>query len=668
MLEIEDILKMHDDAFTRGQVTRQNASDDLVFYNVTQWDDQVLGESQLQYRGQFDILRKAGRHIISELKENPVQVDFEPIGDNYDAADLMDGLYRTTTRHNSSLEAFAVSQQETIVCGFSAWELANEYTGEGQLQEIKRIPLYEGNNTVFFDPNAKLVDKSDADYVSVLQRYSKEGYQKLSEELTGEESTPVSFKWPEESYVFPWISRDQRFYVGKFYHREKVTETIHIFVDPMGTPREVLEDNYDEEEESLIAGGFQYQEEIKRDRYIVTRYIVSGEGILDTSRIPGENLPVVPFYGERAVVEGEEHYEGVTRLAKDPQRLRNFQMSYLADIVSRSPRIKPIFFPEQISGYEYMYEENGADNNYPYLLMNSVDMNGKPLQGAVGTMPEQPIPNALAASIDLSRQAIEDVANPGLPQDIADPDASGKAVLALQNRMDMQSFVYHDNYKMALRRDAEIFASMASEVYDTTRKITLTMQDGTRKTETLMQQTLNPQTMQLQMDNDLTTARFEIYADLGMNYQTQKQQTREELKELINGLPPQDPTRDILLMEYLSMLPGYDMENVRNYAKKKLIAQGIKEPETEEEIAYAQQIMQNQSNQPDPMMIAAQAEMEKAAAEQSNAAVRLYDAETKRMKVNIDAQKAGVDAQSKQIDNVTKIAQALRPEPMYRSA
>ena len=308
MLDFEDILKMHDDAFTRGQVTRERAADDLVFYNVTQWDDQVLGESQLQYRGQFDILRKAGRQIISELKENQIQVDFEPIDDNYEIADVMDGLYRTTTRENSSLEAFGVAQQETIVCGISAWELYHDYTGRGEEQKVFRRPLYEANNTVFFDPNAKAIDKSDADFASVLTRYSKEGYADLVKELTGEDMTPVSFKWPEESFVFPWISRDERFYVGKFYHRKKIKLITHIFIDAMGTPREVLDDDYDDEEQSLVDGGFRYQEELETETYEVTKYIVSGTGILDESVVAGDHIPVIPFYGERAVVEGEEHY------------------------------------------------------------------------------------------------------------------------------------------------------------------------------------------------------------------------------------------------------------------------------------------------------------------------------------------------------------------------
>ena len=311
-----------------------------------------------------------------------------------------------------------------------------------------------------------------------------------------------------------------------------------------------------------------------------------------------------------------------------------------------------------------MYEENGADNNYPYLLMNSHTVNGEAIVPQIGEMPEQPIPTALMQSIEMTKEAIEDVANAGLPQDIADPDMSGKAVLALQNRMDRQSFTYQDNFKMALRRDAEVFASMAAEVYDSPRKVTLTMQDGSRKTEKLMKNVLNPEAMKMEMKNDLTTAKFEIYADIGMNYQTQKQQTREELKELINGLPPQDPTRNILLMEYLTLIGGFDLKNIREYAAKQLIKAGVRDPETEDEQQFAQQLMQEDQNQPDPMLIAAQAEMQKAQAEQASATVKLYDAETKRMKVNVEAQKAGVDMRAKQIETVSRLAETLRPQPI----
>ena len=672
MLDHEDIIKMHDAAYQRGQVTRERAADDLVFAWVTQWDDQLLGESQLQYRGEFNILRKAMRQIISDLKSNPVQIDFEPVGDAYQEADLLDGIYRTTTRKNVSMEAMGNASQESVVAGFGAWELVNKYEGKSGKQVIARMPIYEACNCLYWDPNAKLLDKSDANYCSILERYSEEGFKDFVEELTGDRpETTHSFKYPEESYVFPWVAEDQRIYIGKFYHRQKITSQVHVLIDMTGNPIELEDEDYEAQGELYTAAGYQYETCRQCERFEVTRYIVSGQEILECTLVPGDNIPVVPEYGERAMVEGEEHFEGITRLAKDPQRLRNFQMSYLADIVSRSPRRKPIFTPEQIQGYESMYEENGSDNNYPYLLQNKADGAGKdnPL-GPVGEMPEQQMPQALVASIDLSRQAVEDVANPGLPQNIADPDLSGKAVLALQKRMDMQSFIYQDNHKSALRRDAEIFAGMAPEVYDSPRKVTLTGSDGKRKTESIMEERFNPAMMQLETVNDLTGLEFEVYAEIGVNYATEKAESREDMKELMASMSPEDPLRNILMLEYVAMLPGADLENIRKYANKQLIKQGIKQPETEDEIQFMQSLQQ-QPEQPDPAMVAAQAEMVKGQAEQANAQVRMFDAQTKRAKVEVEASKAGVEIENirediagKKLANMQNLSQTLRPMPV----
>ena len=143
-------------------------------------------------------------------------------------------------------------------------------------------------------------------------------------------------------------------------------------------------------------------------------------------------------------------------------------MSYLADIVSMSPREKPIFTAEQIQGFEDMYEIGGPDNNLPYLKQNGYDANANPLPvGPVGYVKAPEVPPALAASMMESRMAVDDVASAGLPADITDTDLSGKAVNALQKRLDMQSYTYQDNHKYAVRRDGEIYASMARDVYDT---------------------------------------------------------------------------------------------------------------------------------------------------------------------------------------------------------
>lgn len=640
-LDHEKILKLHDKAYTRGQVTRERAADDLVFYWVTQWDDNLLGESQLLYRGEFNVIRKAGRQIMSDLSANPIQVNFEPVEDTDESgADIIDGMYRSDMRNNRSQEAKKNALQEAVVCGVGAWELTTEYKSNrngSREQVIRRIPIYEANNNVFWDPNARFIDKSDAKYCSYLAPYSEDGYRELVEELTGEEKTDaISFAYPEISYSFPWLGgTDEVYYVSRFYYKETIKVKISIMIDLGGNTKEFDPEELKENEDDLINGGWDFvaSKEIYRD--VVTLYIVSGEGILDKQVIAGEHIPIVPDYGERAFIEGQEHYEGVTRLAKDPQRLRNFQLSYLADIVSRSPRPKPIYFPEQIEGFESMYEESGSENNYPYQLQNRTSADGSELPGGpIGVSPEQPMPQALIASIQESRAAVEDVANPGLPQDIIDPDTSGKAVNAMQNRLDMQSYVYQDNHKTAMRRDGEIYASMARDVYDTKRDVVLTAIDGTSKKATVNEPVFDPETFNMQTRKEMKTMVFDVYADIGPQFESVKAQNREELKELTNALPPGTPAHTMMLNEYLTMVDGVAFKDIRDYARKQLIIMGVKKPETQEEQQMLMQAQQAQSQkQPDPaMMLAAQAEMEKAKAQQ-------MEQQNKQAQIQLDAVK-----------------------------
>jgi len=325
-----------------------------------------------------------------------------------------------------------------------------------------------------------------------------------------------------------------------------------------------------------------------------------------------------------------------------------------------------------------MYEPNGSDNNFPYLLQNRVDANNNPLPiGPVAQMPEQPMPTALSQSIDLSRQAVEDVVNPGLPQDIADPDLSGKAVIALQNRLDQQSYIYQHNFKIAKRRDAEVYAGMATVIHDTPKTLTIQTQDGQTQKVEIMQIVTDRDTGEPVVLNDLTNMEFDVYAEIGHTYANQKQQTREEIGQMMSGLTPQDPMFNILLLKSMELMDGVQFDDVRDYARKQLILQGIREPETEEEMMIVMQAQQS-ANQPDPAVqiamlaeqtknIQAQTGMVKAQNDQANTKIKSFEvqsyaanharktdidafrAQTDRMAVQVDAQEAGAEINYKNI-------------------
>lgn len=694
-MEVKKLQKFFDRDFTANQDSREKAADDLFFYWVTQWDDQLVADIPLQYRGQFDILRKAGRQIMGDLRANPVQPDFKPRDDaRTDDAELMDGLYRADDRLLGSQYAYDYATQDAVVCGVGAWELYTKYATNqiGDLnQVIRRSFIPEANNCVFWDANAKQLDKSDAKRCTILRAYSRDGYKALlaeiddTDEYDEDDCNPTSFANPEDSGALVWRQTNDVVYVATIYVRKKVRDKVLTLTDPFGETLMLRESSLEEVMDDLIDSGYTVESEKEIQRWEVRKYIADGDGILngdDGEVIAGEFIPVVPCYGERAIVDGSEHYEGIVRLAKDPQRLRNFQMSYLADIVSRSPRPKPIFFPEQLSGFEFMYDESGADNNYPYALQNRTTKNGEPLPvGPVSQMPEASIPSALMVGIELTRQAVEDVANPGLPQNIADPDLSGKAVIALQNQMDKQSYIYQHNFKFAKRRDAEIYASMATVVHDAPKTMNIEMPDGTRKTVQMMRLTVDAETGEPVVLNDLTNMEFDVYAEIGQSYASQKEQTRERLLEIMETIPDGDPLKNIMRLTLLEDVDGVNMDAVRKYARKQLILQGYKEPETDEDKEMLAQAAQ-QAEEPSAEMLIGQAEMLKGQAalareqrqaqkdavdaqnDVSNTQIKGFEAETGRMVAQVNAAKAQAEIDNRaantfntQVDAAIKIQQ-----------
>lgn len=692
-LTIAEARKIFDVDYQASYEARQKAIADAIFYNVTHWDDDFASVT-LGYRGQFDVLKKAGRDIITDLNENQVQIDFDPMDkDRTDAADLADGLYRTLGNENTSIEAFEVAKQESVVSGVGHWELYTDYSSrrsESKKQIIKRKPIYESYTTIIWDSNAKLLDKSDARHVWKLCGYSESAYKEYVSELTGEDVEsvhPSEFQTPDTKDGFSWYCpQTEMYYIAALYVRRKQKSKIVTVVDPFGQETTMRDYDLKAVMDDLIDEGFTVSSEKDIEEYRVTKYILSGKEILYEGIISGQYLPIIPMYGERTYVNGVEYYNGITGPAKDPQMLRNFSMSYLADLLSKSPRPKPLFYPEQIAGLE-KYFEDGPDNMYPYGLVNRLAADGTVLPaGPMGQMPETPVPQALALLIELTKSAVEDVANPGVAQDVSDVDISGKAVHALQAKLEKQSAIYQTHFKHAMRWDAMVWASIASEIMDTPRVEVLTLQDGTRKEVEVMQTIQDKETGDVKVLNDLYDIEFDVTSKIGPSYSSQKEQTIENLMAMWQALQPGDPMKEILMLKIIRLQDGTDTDDIRDYANKKLVLLEIKKPETDEEKQWLAEAKQ-QPAQPDANMVLAQAEMGKAQAMQMHEQqlaqnnmidaqlrqiqldIDVYNAQTKRMEAEIKAQEADakitktdVESYGKHIDNQIKVTGAMQPE------
>jgi hypothetical protein len=279
-----------------------------------------------------------------------------------------------------------------------------------------------------------------------------------------------------------------------------------------------------------------------------------------------------------------------------------------------------------------------------------------------------------------------DVVDPGNPGDIADMDLSGKAVLALQARLDLQSVVYQDHGKHAHRRDGEVWIGMASVILDvpTTRKVELP--DGTRKTVKILEYKQNPETGEMEVLNDLTNVEFDVYSRISASHSSQKEATLDRIDKMMARQVPGSPMSRILELKSLLLVDGVDMDDVRTYARKELMLMGVMDPETDEEkqmlAAEAQKAQQPSAEEmlgqgkllegqakmagEDTRRMTAQADIQN---DQVNQLISKFEAITDRMEELRKAQETGANIDktnsetfSNQIDNRTKVVELHKPE------
>jgi hypothetical protein len=692
-MDLEEIKELVDDAEASTSATREEAGDMLVFGRISQWDDDIGADVQTEFRGTFDIIKSRRNRILGELWSNPVGITFKGSdGAGEDAAETLTGMYRTDMLRSE--EAIETALQDQVDCGFGAFRFVTEYESKfDDLNNYQRIiaePINEANNVVYFDSNAKKKDKSDARWCAIITTFTEKGWERYADEMGIDyeaNKEPRPFRSSQRSDAIFWRSKTDEIKVAEFYSKEKKRERVLIFEDPLGQTKAVYQREVKDVIDDMERAGFVKVGEKMKERWVVTKEIVTGEKVLKKQRIPGEHIPIIPLYGDWSRVEGREIWRGIYHDAQDGQRLHNFTMSYMADIVAKGPRQKPMYFPGQIQGFEYMHSAAGSDNNFPYLLMNEVSpITEMPYpQGPASYIEPPQLPQAAAAMLEFTRRSVDDVTGGALSQEqMMSGQVTEGQINSAQSAQNMETFLYQNSFALAMKQAGRVYASMASELYDVPREAVTTQPDGTESSVTVMETVFDEETGQEVVINDITRGKFEVYADVGPNFQSQKEEARSEMRELYTALQG-TPEGEMVLLTYFTLMEGPKTDHLKAYARKRLVMQGLMEPDTDEEKQMMQQASQQQQ-QPDANMVMAMAEQTKAEADmakvqmdgqhnQQSTQIKLYEAMTKRVKVEADAQKQGYDAQKTlaetegvELENIRKQMEALSDQDLFNIA
>jgi hypothetical protein len=627
---------------------RRQCLQDRRFYSIAgaQWEGPLRDQFENKPKFEVNKIHLSVIRIINEYRNNRITVDFvsKDGSENDKLADTCDGLYRADEQDSGAEEAYDNAFEEAVGGGFGAWRLRAKYEDEEDEDDDKqRIciePIFDADSCVFFDLDAKRQDKADAKHCFVLTSMSHAAYEDEYDD------SPAS--WPKDIYQseFDWSTPDVVF-IAEYYCVEKVKENIQVWRSLDGTETKYKESEFKDDPELMdtleaIGSNLIRTKPIKCIK--VRKYIMSGARVLeDCGYLPGKCIPIVPMYGKRWFIDNVERCMGHVRLAKDAQRLKNMQLSKLGEISALSSIEKPIFTPEQMAGHQIMWADDNL-KNYPYLLVNPItDATGQQVaSGPIGYTKAPEIPAAMAALLQITETDMQDLLGNQQAGEQMQPNMSGKAVELIQQRLDMQVFIYMSNMAKAVKRSGEIWLSMAKDVLvEDGRKMKSISYDGSTGSVELRKPMMSETGVAL--ENDMGDAKFDVAVDVGPSSGSKRAATVRALTGMM-AITTDPETLQVLSAMTMMNLEGEGIEDVRGFFRKKLVRMGVVKP-TEEEL---KEMAAEQANaQPDPNTVYLEA-----AAKEANANAVKANAGTIKTLADADKSKAEAIKTIAEVDQI----------------
>ncbi len=653
-----------DRAYTPQQDVREKCIEATRFARVPggQWEGATAAgtklDDQFEKYPKFEINKVATElnRIIAEYRNNRITVKFRP-GDkeaSEELANKLNGLFRADYEETDGGEACDNAFDDAATGGFGCFRLTsmlvNEYDPMDERQRIAIEPIYDPSRSVWFDPDAKKYDKSDALWAFCMYSLSPEKY-----EAEYGKTPPASLDVTTmTTWEYDWFEPEV-VYIAKYYEVRKESVDVISYRQPLtGEIATYDSDQIEDIQDELAIAGFEEvaRRSVKRRRVYVS--VVDGQNFLEKPRrIPGEHIPLIPVYGKRWFIDDIERVEGHIAKAMDPQRLYNLQVSMLADTAAQDPGQIPIVGMEQIRGLEKHWEARNKKRPAFLPLREVKDKAGNIIAGATPAGYTQPavMNQALAALLQQTSADIQEVTGGSQAMQQMPSNIAQETVNNLMNRSDMASFIYLDNMAKSLKRAGEVWLSMAREVYGSDREVRVVNEDGTDDIALMNAQVVDKQTGRVVALNDLSTGRYDVTVDVGPSYTARRDATVAALTNVLNTMLPQDPEAGVIRGLIMDNMDGEGLDDYKEYNRNKLLTAGVVKPRNAKEQQVVMQAQQAAANQPNPEMLIAQANLVAAQAEEKKA-----DNETRN--TLIKAFTAQQDAQESQANVVYKLSQA----------
>lgn len=530
---------------------RAEALDDLRFAKLgEQWPETVRQQRIRDGRPCLVINRQPAfiRQVVNEARQNRPSIKVHPVDDAADPAiaGIYDGLIRNIERTSKADVAYDTAVDGAVSNGFGYFRINTDYADDDSFDLDLRIERIANPFSVFGDPLSTASDSSDWSQCFVTEVMSHEAFQAR---YKGAEAV----NWSDSGYArlpTPW-AQEKSVLVAEWWRRERVKRKIVALSD--GT---VLEASvYARQKDVLDAQGITVLGERLALSHKVTQTVLTGAEVLEKNDWAGKYIPIVPVYGDEVNVEGKRYFRSLIRDAKDAQRMLNYWRTASTELTALAPRVPFIgrkgTFKSDARKWATVNSQNHAFIEYD------------------GDMPPARQPMASGQAIGAIQEALN--AQDDMKAIIGLYDASlgaqgnetsGRAILARQQEGDTSNFHFIDNLNRAIEHGGRILIDLIPTVYSGRRMIRVLGADNVAASVELGapiavkgpggQAQVDPVT-QLPMTRicDLGRGKYDLTVETGPSYASRRQETADQILQMIQAYPPAAPVLGDLLAKNL---------------------------------------------------------------------------------------------------------------------
>ncbi len=609
------------------------------------WGDQFENSIKVE----IDKISKAVEKIEEDYRSNRIVPDFRPAGPNSDpeTADTLDGLHRADSYHFKAQQARDNAFSEANAGGMGAYRLCNDYADPYDIESDEQrinpaLIIVDADQRVYFDPNSKLYDKSDAKYAFVLTADARS---------TFEEDYPDRIAdWPEQPLnpILDWFTPDVVI-KAEYYEIEEQKEKLLIFTHKLsGEEQRMWEDELEPGEAADLKARGWTRSSQQRMRRRVHKYVMSGAEVLDDCGIiAGPNIPVVPVYHKRWFVNNQERFRGVVSKRMDAQRVYNAKIAKLAEHDALAPREKPIFDPSQLPPALQDLWAKQEQERHPYALANVLrNPDGSIASlGPIGKIEPPQVPPVTALLLQAASADLTEESDDGADEVVANTSAEAMDIAAA--RVDAKSGIPLDNMRQSVQREGEIYLGMCREVYwEKGRSVETMSEDGEDGEAVLQESYTDPKSGENRIRNDFTQGKYKVIVDVTEATATRRDKTVKSALAIAQvATAAQDmELANVCVLTAVMNQDGEGATDLQKYARKRLVGMGVVEP-NEEEQQQLDEAEQNQQPDPTTILAGAQAEALKASGLKDTAQAQKIMAEViaTKLKPLIDAFAAETD-------------------------